>query len=176
MKTLHWRLVPFFLFIVLAVLFWRGLKLDPHSLPSAKIGKPVPTFTLDTIDGKKLTNTSLIGHVSLLNVWASWCMSCADEQVTLMNLANKGVAIYGLNYKDNTDDAKKWLNEWGNPYQLVGEDVDGKVAINIGVYGAPETFLIDKQGVIRYRHVGALTKSVWEKEFLHRMDLLEKLA
>jgi cytochrome c biogenesis protein CcmG/thiol:disulfide interchange protein DsbE len=176
MKTLHWRLVPFFLFVVLVVLFWRGLKLDPHYLPSVKIGQRIPAFKLDTLDGQLLTDNQLTGHVSLLNVWASWCMSCADEQVVLMQLANQGMSIYGLNYKDSPEEAKSWLSEWGNPYQQVGQDLEGKVAINIGVYGAPETFLLDKHGVIRYRHVGTLTKAAWQKEFLPLIESLEKLG
>jgi cytochrome c biogenesis protein CcmG/thiol:disulfide interchange protein DsbE len=174
MTSLHWRLIPFFLFIVLALLFWRGLELDPHHLPSAKIGQTLPNFKLTTLDEKILTPSSMRGHPAIFNVWASWCMACADEQVTLMQLADKGVAIYGLNYKDTTENARAWLDEWGNPYQQVGEDVDGKVAINLGVYGAPETFLIDKNGVIQYRHVGALTMAAWEKEFMPRLKSLEQ--
>lgn len=176
MTKLHWRLMPFFLFIVLALLFWRGLELDPHHLPSVQIGKPLPTFTLNTLEGNTLTPEKMQGHASLLNVWASWCMACADEQSVLMQLAKQGVTIYGLNYKDTSENAKEWLNEWGNPYQLVGEDTDGKVAIDIGVYGSPETFLVDKQGIIRYRHVGALTMSIWKKEFLPRLASLEKVV
>lgn len=103
-------------------------------------------------------------------------MSCADEQLTLMSLAAQGVSIYGLNYKDTIGNANEWLTEWGNPYQKVGIDKDGKVAINMGVYGAPETFLLDKQGVIRYRHVGALTMNMWKQEFLPRIQSLEKLG
>ena len=174
MTKLHWRLMPFFLFIVLGMLFWRGLELDPHHLPSVKIGQPLPTFTLNTLDNKTFTQATMQGHASLLNVWASWCMACADEQGVLMQLAKQGVPIYGLNYKDTAENAREWLNEWGNPFQQVGEDVDGKVAIDMGVYGSPETFLIDKKGVIRYRHVGALTMPVWKKEFLPRLALLEK--
>ena len=173
MKVLQWRLIPFFIFLVMLVLFGRGLALDPHQLPSTQIGKLIPAFKLNTLDNQLLTSESLMGHVSLLNVCASWCMSCADEQVVLLQLASEGVAIYGLNYKDTTDNAKQWLTEWGNPYRQIGEDVDGKVAINLGVYGAPETFLIDKQGMIRYRHVGALTQAVWEKEFLPQIRSLE---
>lgn len=176
MKPLHWRLAPFFIFIVLAMLFWRGLELEPRKLPSTQIGKPVPGFKVNTLDGDELTSYSLKGSISLLNVWASWCMACADEQVVLMRLAGQGVVIYGLNYKDTSDNAKQWLTEWGNPYKKIGEDADGAVAINLGVYGAPETFLIDKRGIIRYRHVGPMTVSVWEKEFLPRVHALEKIG
>ena len=173
MTSLRWRLVPFFIFIVLALLFWRGLALDPRNLPSTQIGKSLPYFKLKTLDGALFTPDSLKGSISLLNVWASWCMACADEQVTLMKLAGQGVAIYGLNYKDTIDNATQWLKEWGDPYKKIGEDVDGTVAINLGVYGAPETFLIDKEGIIRYRHVGPFTLAVWKTEFLPRIRSLE---
>lgn len=176
MKALHWRLAPFFIFLALVVIFWRGLALDPHNLPSAKVGQPLPSFQLASFDETKLSPKSMLGHVSLLNVWASWCMACADEQAVLMQLAKQGVFIYGLDYKDSMDNAKEWLNEWGNPYQQIGEDVDGKVAINLGVYGAPETFLIDKKGIIRYRHVGALTMAIWEKEFAPLIQSLESVG
>lgn len=176
MTQLNWRFMPFFLFIVLAMLFWRGLELDPHHLPSVKIGHPLPQFSLNTLDNQTVTQAAMKGHASLLNVWASWCMSCVDEQPVLMQLAKQGVPIFGLNYKDTADNAKAWLHEWGNPFQQVAEDVDGKVAIDMGVYGSPETFLVDKEGLIRYRHVGALTMPIWQKEFLPRMALLEKAA
>lgn len=172
MTTLHWRLIPFFLFIVLAVLFWRGLALDPHHLPSVKIGQPLPSFSLNSLDNQAFTPASMKGQPVLLNVWASWCMACADEQPVLMQLAKEGIPIYGLNYKDTAENAKEWLQEWGNPFQQVGEDNEGKVAMDIGVYGSPETFLIDKNGLIQYRHVGALTLAVWQKEFLPRFEKL----
>jgi len=175
MKALHWRLAPFFIFLALVLVFWRGLALDPHHLPSTKVGQPLPSFQLTSFGETKRSSKSMLGHVSLLNVWASWCMACADEQAVLMRLAKQGVSIYGLNYKDSMDNAKEWLSEWGNPYQQIGEDVDGKVAINLGVYGAPETFLIDKNGIIRYRHVGALTMVIWEKEFAPLIQLLESV-
>lgn len=175
MKPLHWRLAPFFIFLALIVLFWRGLALDPHNLPSTKVGRSLPSFELKSFDEKPLASSSMRGHVSLLNVWASWCLACADEQTVLMQLAKQGVSIYGLNYKDTTDDAKQWLGEWGNPYQQVGVDDEGKVGINLGVYGTPETFLIDKQGIIRFRHAGALTLAIWNKEFLPRIQLLENV-
>lgn len=172
MTTLQWRLMPFFLFIVLALLFWRGLTLDPHHLPSVKIGQPLPSFTLDSLDNGVFTPASMQGKPVLLNVWASWCMACADEQTVLMQLAKEGIPIYGLNYKDSPDNAKEWLEEWGNPFQQVGEDVDGKVAMDMGVYGSPETFLIDKNGLINYRHVGPMTHAVWRQEFLPRLEKL----
>lgn len=177
MNALAWRLIPFVLFIVLALFLWRGLSLDPQHLPSVKMGKPVPMFSLPELDNDKyLTNNALHGHVSLLNIWASWCPSCSDEQVFLLKLAREGMPIYGLNYKDDPDNARLWLSEWGNPYKRIGKDLDGKTAIDLGVYGAPETFLIDASGVIRYRYTGALNENVWEKEFIPRIKALNHEA
>ena len=176
MKPLHWRLIPFFIFLVMVILLWKGLELDPRNLPSAKIDQNLPNFNLNSLENKPFNPQVMLGEPFLLNVWASWCLSCADEQETLMKLASQGIVIWGLNYKDNPDDAKQWLSEWGNPYKAVGEDIDGKTAIDLGVYGAPETFLIDKNGVIKYRHVGVLTGRVWEKEFLPRLNDLKAAA
>ncbi len=176
MKRAHWRSLPFLVFAVLVIFFWRGLSLDPHELPLAKLGKPLPPFQLLALmEGNPAFTPALLrGHVTLLNVWASWCAACTDEQFFLMQLAREGVVIYGLNYKDNPKEARAWLGEWGNPYKSVGVDVDGKVAIDLGVYGAPETFLIDKVGIIRYRHAGILTEDIWKREFVARIQLLEK--
>ena len=176
MKAVHWRIIPFVVFTLLVTFFWRGLSLDPQNLPSAQLGKPLPPFRLPILgdDQLALTPIALHGQVVLLNVWASWCAACIDEQVFLLQLAHEGVVIYGLNYKDNPQDAKQWLAEWGNPYKMVGADVDGKVAIDLGVYGAPETFLVDKAGIIHYRHAGILNAMVWQQEFLPRIKVLEK--
>lgn len=176
MKITFWRLIPLFVFIVLCIFFWRGLALDPRYLPSAQLNKPLPHFQLSTLDNiqTEFTQKSLRGQVALLNVWASWCAACSYEQYFLLQLAREGMAIYGLNYKDNTEEAKRWLSEWGNPYKIIGQDFNGKVAIDLGVYGAPEMFLIDKKGVIRYRHSGVLDADTWQKEFLPRIKALER--
>ena len=168
MSNKAWRFVPFALFLFLVLFFWFGLSLDPHYLPSTRINKPLPHFQLPELSNEQdnFRSEMLVGHLSLLNVWASWCEACTEEQLFLLKLAHSGVAIYGLNYKDSVPQAKQWLNEWGNPYKLIGEDFVGNVAIELGVYGAPETFLIDKHGYIRYRHVGILTEEIWNKEFL----------
>ena len=178
MKTIPWRIIPFIVFMLLVTFFWRGLSLDPQHLPSVQLGKPLPLFRLPTVGEKQkeLTSAALHGQIVLLNVWASWCAACTDEQLFLLQLARQGIVIYGLNYKDNPDDAKKWLAEWGNPYRLVGADVDGKVAIDLGVYGAPETFLVDKKGTIRYRHAGVLNAMIWQQEFLPLIKQLEQSA
>ena len=178
MRSVYWRLIPFAVFTLLVLFFWRGLSLDPQQLPSVQIGKPLPLFRLPTLGNKQveLTSADLKGQVFLLNVWASWCYACTIEQLFLLQLKQDGVTIFGLNYKDKTDDASKWLTEWGNPYKLVGEDVAGKVAIDLGVYGAPETFLVDKAGIIRYRHVGVLNADVWQQYFLPLIKQLEQAA
>lgn len=177
MKAVYWRFIPCALFGLLAFFFWRGLSLNPQDLPSVKLGQPLPLFELPALGqvNTRFTSQAMRGHVALLNVWASWCEACNQEQVFLLQLARQGVVIYGLNYKDSADDATHWLAEWGNPYKLIGADTRGQVAIDLGVYGAPETFLIDKAGVIQYRHAGILTSKVWQEAFVPRIAALEKL-
>ncbi|MBA2656043.1 MAG: DsbE family thiol:disulfide interchange protein [Tatlockia sp.] len=174
MKTLGWRLVPIAVFAVLVIFFWRGLSLEPQKLPSVQMGKILPDFTLPMLGAEKsFSPAAMKGKVALLNVWASWCASCAEEQVFLMKLSREAMPIYGLNYKDKSENAARWLIEWGNPYLAIGEDKEGKLAINLGVYGTPETFLIDKNGVIRYRHVGILNEHIWQKDFLPLVQQLQ---
>lgn len=177
MKAVYWRVIPLVLFTLLVIFFWRGLSLDPQNLPSVKLGQTLPSFKLPTLDAgaAEFTPADMFGKVVLLNVWASWCDACTSEQVFLLQLAREGVPIYGLNYKDRPEDASQWLSEWGNPYKLIGSDVLGQVAIDLGVYGAPETFLIDKTGAIQYRHAGVLTAEIWQRDFLPRMKQLEKV-
>lgn len=176
MSSLYWRMIPFLIFVVLTVFFLRGLSLDPHDLPLAQLNKPLPRFELPVLGAEhaSMTSGAFRGHVTLLNVWASWCEACTEEQVFLLQLAREGVNIYGLNYKDKPKAARAWLLTWGNPYKMVGADVAGKVAIDLGVYGAPETFLIDKAGYVRYRHVGVLTKDIWARDFVERIKQLER--
>lgn len=177
MKTIYWRLIPLVLFIALAGFLWRGLSLEPQKLPSTQLGKKLPQFELPLLGEQKLFTPKLMqGKVTLLNVWASWCTACFEEQVFLLKLARESVPIYGLNYRDKTANAQQWLKEWGNPYQAIGEDKKGKVAIDLGVYGTPETFLIDKNGFIRYRHVGILDEKIWENAFLPRIQQLKDEA
>lgn len=178
MKRIGWKIIPVLFFAGLCFFLWRGLSLDPHRLPSAQIGKLVPQFKLNQLTDPKLQFSSqqMRNKVSLLNVWASWCEACVQEQEFLMKLAQDGVILYGLNYKDNTQEAREWLQQWGNPYQIIGQDVQGKVAIDLGVYGAPETFVIDKQGVIRYRHVGIITPKDWDQVIAPMMKQLEQRA
>ncbi|STX28394.1 cytochrome c biogenesis protein CcmG, thiol-disulfide interchange protein DsbE [Legionella beliardensis] len=178
MKKYILRVVPLILFATLAIFLGRGLFLEPQKLPSAQLGQALPAFKLPVLgaENKTFADSDLYGDVSILNVWASWCTACSEEQVFLLRLADVGVPIFGLNYKDNPENAKKWLAEWGNPYKKIGTDTGGKVAIDLGVYGAPETFLIDKQGKIRFRHVGVLDEKVWMDEFLPRIEQLKGQA
>lgn len=178
MKSIGWKLIPVTLFLLLSFFLWRGLSLDPHKLPSVQLGKSLPVFTVPQLQNPEAAFSSSIlrQQVVLLNVWASWCEACVEEQVFMMQLAREGVSIYGLNYKDRSADAMQWLAQWGNPYKLIGQDTEGKVAIDLGVYGAPETFVIDKQGIIRYRHVGIMTQDVWIKEIAPLMKQLEQTS
>jgi cytochrome c biogenesis protein CcmG/thiol:disulfide interchange protein DsbE len=178
MRKLVWRIIPIVIFLLLSIFLWRGLSLDPHYLPSVKIGTPLPEMALPQLASPQKTFyfTALRGKVSLLNVWASWCEACVEEQVFMMQLARNGVPIYGLNYKDRRDDALTWLNQWGNPYQLIGQDKEGLAAIDLGVYGAPETFVIDKKGIIRYRQVGVMNQALWTNTIAPLMKQLEQEA
>lgn len=164
------RILPLCIFGSLIIFFWRSLSLDPHKLPSIQVGKLLPTFALSNLEHDQLFSSQMLsGKSVLLNIWASWCDACIEEQDFLMHLAQTGITIYGINYKDNNKSARHWLKTWGNPYQLVGEDNTGKVAMNLGVYGTPETFLIDSNGIVRFRHAGILNAQVWEKDFIPRM-------
>ncbi|HRD69629.1 MAG TPA: DsbE family thiol:disulfide interchange protein [Legionella sp.] len=176
MKRFGWRLIPVGLFFLLGIFLWRGLSLDPHNVPSVQIGRPVPDFTLPELQNPdSFINSGILKEqVALLNVWASWCEACVEEQVFMLQLARDGVPIYGLNYKDKTNDALQWLTQWGNPYKLIVQDSDGTAAIDLGVYGAPETFVIDKKGIIRYRHVGVMTQQIWTDKIAPLMNQLER--
>lgn len=162
-------LLPLAIFLAIAFFLWRGLSLNPREVPSPLIGKPVPKFAVPLLDdpAKLLSDADLRGKVYLLNVWGSWCVSCREEHPVLVELAKKGtLPIYGLNWKDKHDDAVAWLKRYGDPYVVSGVDRDGKVAIDFGVYGAPETYLVDKQGVIRFKQTGPLTWKVLEEKIL----------
>lgn len=174
-RARYWRLMPLIVFIALACFFWRGLSLEPQKLPSAQLGKPMPRFQLPSLNAPSeiIRSDQLRGRLFLLNVWASWCSACTEEQVFLMQLAREGISMIGLNYKDKPAHARQWLETWGNPYQAIAQDSDGKAAIDLGVYGAPETFLVSASGVIQYRHAGVLTDEIWQTEFLPRIRSLQ---
>lgn len=153
-------LIPLGIFIVLVGFLAVGLNLNPREVPSPLIDKPAPAFSVPQLHraDKTISRDDLKGKVWLLNVWASWCVSCRQEHPVLVDLAKSGaVPIYGLNYKDQREAGLKWLAEHGNPYVISAYDQDGRVGIDYGVYGVPETFLIDKNSVIRYKHIGPVT-------------------
>ena len=175
MKALKF-VVPLALFLALAVFFAVGLTRDPRTVPSPFIDKPAPAFRLEQLHQPTLAFTpgEMKGKVWMLNVWASWCASCRIEHPLLVELArSKAVPIVGLNYKDKRDDGLQWLVKHGNPYALSAYDLDGKVGIDWGVYGVPETFVIDKQGMIRYKQIGPITPEALEKKLLPLIRKLE---
>ena len=156
--------IPLFLFVALALFLFRGLQLDPTELPSALIDRPLPAFELPALGmDRLLKREDVVGEVALFNVWATWCVSCRVEHPYLHMLAEQGVPIYGVTYKDDDADAMKWLAELGDPYRLNIVDAQGSLGLDLGVYGAPETYLVDAQGVIRYRHVGVVDDRVWRE-------------
>jgi cytochrome c biogenesis protein CcmG/thiol:disulfide interchange protein DsbE len=162
-------ILPLLLFTVLAVFLALGLSLHPSEIPSPLLNKPVPAFSALKLQSpeEKLTPADLKGKVWLFNVWASWCVSCRAEHPILNQLAKiKAAIIVGLNYKDEPEDAKGWLAQLGNPYDVSIMDQDGRIGLDYGVYGVPETFVIDKQGVIRYKHTGAVTAEDVQQIFL----------
>ena len=156
-------LLPLLLFAALAVLLAVGLGRDPKEVPSPLIGKPAPAFALTRLDDPQVVikRDDLLGRVWMLNVWASWCVACRQEHPLLVDFARrKTVALFGLNYKDQRADGQRWLAQFGDPYDASLVDADGKVGIDFGVYGVPETFVIDKQGVVRFKHIGPITPEV----------------
>ena len=161
---MRWQyLAPLAIFVVLLSFLAVGLKLNPREVPSPLIGKPAPTFQLSRLDrpAQAIARNVLLGKVWMLNVWASWCAACRDEHPHLVAFSRKQLLpIYGLNYKDKREDAQRWLGRFGDPYEASLFDADGRVGIDFGVYGVPETFVIDKQGVVRFKHIGPVTPEV----------------
>jgi cytochrome c biogenesis protein CcmG/thiol:disulfide interchange protein DsbE len=176
MKSARWS-IPLAIFVVLMAFLYIGLYRDPREVPSPLIDKPAPAFALSQLHDpeRKLTNTDLKGKVWLLNVWASWCASCRDEHPLLMQLAAaNAVPIYGLDYKDKPDAGRAWLAQNGNPYTASAVDLDGRVGIDYGVYGVPETFVIDKQGIVRYKQIGPLTLDSLQRKIMPLIKDLQK--
>lgn len=162
-------LIPLLLFGVIALFLGIGLKLDPRAVPSPLIGKPAPAFSLASLSDpqKMVRNEDFKGRVWLFNVWATWCVSCRAEHATLVSLSrNIGIPIVGLNWKDEAEAAKEWLRALGDPYEAVAFDPIGRTAIDWGVYGAPETYLIDKQGIVRLKHTGPVNGEVIREKIL----------
>ena len=169
--------IPLLVFLVLAVFFAIGLTINPRDIPSPLIGKPVPEFSLPPVKGRSpgLSSADLRGRVSLVNVFASWCVACREEHPVLMGLKEKGlVPIFGINYKDKPDDAQVWLNELGDPYARAGADISGRVGIDWGVYGVPETYVIDRDGRIAHKHIGAITPKALRETIMPIVNKLQK--
>jgi cytochrome c biogenesis protein CcmG/thiol:disulfide interchange protein DsbE len=161
--------MPLLAFAALAVVLGIGLTLKPREVPSPFIGKPAPAFTLPRLGApaQSLTAAELKGQVWVLNIWASWCAPCREEHPLLVEAAKtRQVPIYGLNYKDDPRNAQEWLLRLGDPYAETVADADGRVAVDYGVYGVPETFVIDRAGIVRFKHIGPLTPDVWQREVL----------
>ncbi|MEJ5988474.1 DsbE family thiol:disulfide interchange protein [Ramlibacter sp. PS3R-8] len=162
-------MLPFAVFIGLAIVLALGLTRDPKVLPSALIEKPAPAIDLPLLHDpqQRLQIGALRGKVWVLNVWASWCAPCREELPVLAEFSRKdGVALYGLNYKDQDDAARTWLQRHGNPYLASASDSDGRIGIDYGVYGVPETFVIDQTGLVRFRHAGPLTADIWRSQLM----------
>ncbi len=170
-------LLPLAVFVLIVAFLWVGLSRDPREVPSPLVGKAAPLFTLPQLHAsdKTLGTADMKGQVWLLNVWASWCVSCRIEHPLLVELAKANVVpVIGLNYKDKTPEGIAWLAQHGDPYKLSVVDADGRVGIDWGVYGVPETFVVDKNGVIRYKQIGPLTKDALEQKILPLVRELRK--
>lgn len=169
--------IPLAIFVVLVIFLAIGLGHDPHEVPSPLINKAAPAFQLPQLQdpSKTFSASEMRGKVWLLNVWATWCLPCREEHPVLVELSRSGaVPVYGLDYKDKREDALALLSESGNPYVLCASDADGRVAIDYGVYGVPETYLIDREGIIRFKHVGPLTPDVVQNTVLPLVKDLNK--
>lgn len=170
-------LVPLVLLGVLVAFLGVGLGLNPRLVPSPLVGKPLPEFSLAMVDApeKKLTPDALKGQPTLLNVWATWCVGCRQEHDLLVKIATEEKwPIYGLNYKDQFKAAQDWLSRYGNPYVASGYDPEGNVGLDLGVYGLPETFILDSKGEIRHKFVGPLTETAWREELKPILEELRK--
>ena len=170
-------LIPLGIFLVLVVFLGIGLGLNPREVPSPLVGKAAPAFELPVLQqsDKRFAPSDMRGKVWLLNVWASWCATCRDEHPLLVDLSKRNLMpILGLNYKDRDAEARRWLAQFGDPYQFSVVDADGRIGIDYGVYGVPETYLIDAEGVIRFKQIGAITPAVLEQKILPLARTLQK--
>ncbi len=170
-------LLPLLIFIVIGLLLWFGLHLNPHRIDSPLLNKPLPLFRERSVNKQKqfITQKDFLGHITLLNVFATWCLSCEVEHPILMDIANtKKIKLIGLDYKDHRKAAIRWLQQYGNPYSLIIDDWKGLLGIDLGVYGTPETYLIDPSGIIRYKYIGPISTKVWNTVMLPQIKQLEK--
>lgn len=167
--------VPLALFAAVVAFLAMGLSRDPSHVPSPLVGKPAPEFTLPSLTdpARTVSRSDLLGRVTLLNAWATWCVACRHEHPLLLEIARAGIPIYGLNYKDDRAAAVRWLERLGDPYVASAYDPHGSVGIDFGVYGLPETFVLDAQGVVAYKHVGPLTSEIWQERILPVVRRLE---
>ena len=171
------RFIPLAVFALLALLLFKGLSIDPTALPAARLGQPFPDFSQPELLTEELIDASALRPgPALVNVWATWCYSCRVEHPYLLALAEQGVPIYGLNYKDDSEKARQWLADLGDPYRLNIADRDGTVGLDLGVYGAPETYVLASDGVILHRHVGVLDQAVFEQDIGQWFPALAKLG
>jgi cytochrome c biogenesis protein CcmG/thiol:disulfide interchange protein DsbE len=172
-----WRyLLPGVIFVALIGFFFVGLHRDKSELPSPLIGKPAPQFELSLVEDpdKTISTASLKGKPFVFNVWATWCVACRQEHAALLQIAQRGeVPLIGLDWNDDRAKAQRWLRQLGNPYAATAFDGDGRVAIDWGVYGAPETFLVDANGIVVYKYIGPLTIDSWEEQFVSRLQAME---
>lgn len=162
-------ILPFIVFLIVAVFLFIGLGLKPREVPSPLVGRAAPAFTLPQLHepSKQFSPQDMKGKVWLFNVWASWCTACENEHPVFMELSRQNlVPIYGMDYKDKREDGEAWLRKHGNPYALVVSDAEGRVGIDYGVYGVPETYVIDKQGVIQHKQIGAVTPEILNEKIL----------
>jgi cytochrome c biogenesis protein CcmG, thiol:disulfide interchange protein DsbE len=171
-------LLPLGIFVVLVALLAVGLNLNPREVPSPLVGKPAPDFTVPQLNAadKTFSPKEMLGKVWLFNVWASWCVSCREEHPVIVEYAKAGKlpVVVGLNYKDKREDGLRWISRFGDPYLLSAFDADGRIGIDYGVYGVPETYLIDKAGVIRFKQIGPITPEVLEKKILPLVQELNR--
>jgi cytochrome c biogenesis protein CcmG/thiol:disulfide interchange protein DsbE len=172
-------IIPLALFGLLGLALFKGLSLNPSEVPSPLIGKPAPEFSLPSLQDASypVSSRELLGQAWVLNVWGTWCGGCREEHDTLLAIARqKTVPIVGLNWKDDNALAQNWLRQLGNPYAVVAEDREGRTAIDWGVYGAPETFLIGPDGLVLYKHIAPMTMEVWNTKFLPRIEAARAAA
>lgn len=169
-------LLPLVVFLVLVGMFAVGLNKDPSRIPSPLLGNPAPEYSLPSLqDANQLAGSAdFAGKIALVNIWATWCPGCRQEHAFLMELAAENtVPIYGLNWRDSRPEALAWLDTLGDPYQSSAFDADGRVGIDWGAYGAPETFLIDRKGMVVHKHIAPLTREIWERDFVPKIQQLE---
>ena len=162
-------LIPLFAFLVLVAVFVVGLTMDPSRIPSPLLENPAPVFSLPSLQDPAIEvgSANYANRMALVNIWATWCAGCRQEHGFLLELAREGdIPIFGLNWRDNRPDALQWLQTLGDPYIASGFDVDGRVGIDWGAYGAPETFLVDRDGVVIHKHIAPLDREIWERDFL----------